>query len=210
MSRWPAVKRHLAQADPVLGRLIRIHGMPSLLDPKRARVDLFDSLVNAIISQQVSTAAARTIRLRLHDLVGANQFSAEILNNAPESDLRSRGLSGSKCRYIKSLAASVTEEPALLEDLRELEDDSIIERLTTFKGIGTWTAQMLLIFGFERMDIFAPNDAGLIKGVRISYFDGEHVSIDEIELVTSMWKPYRSIGSWYMWQVANTERLSRV
>ena len=209
MNRWPAIKRHLAQADPVLGGLIRLHGMPSLLDPKRSRVDLFDSVVNAIISQQVSTAAARTIRLRLHDLVGADQFSAEILNNATESDLRSRGLSGAKCGYIKSLAASVTEEPSLLEDLRELEDESIIERLTTFKGIGIWTAQMLLIFGLERIDVFAPNDTGLIKGVRISYFNGERVSINEIELVTSKWKPYRSVGAWYMWQVANTERLSR-
>ena len=70
--------------------------------------------------------------------------------------------------------------------------------------MGEWTAQMFLIFGLNRIDIFAPKDAGLLKGIRHVYFDGEIPNISQIQDIVKKWKPYRSIGSWYMWQAANS------
>ena len=84
-------------------------------------------------------------------------------------------------------------------------NEFIIEKLIKLRGIGIWTAEMFQMFSLRRLDIFSHRDAGLIKGIRIVYFDKEKAELDEIEKITSKWKPYRSIGSRYMWQVANNE-----
>ena len=80
----------------------------------------------------------------------------------------------------------------------------IIAELTNLYGVGEWTAQMFLIFALKRIDVFALNDAGLLKGIRHTYFHGELVGLDRIQDVVNTWKPYRTIGAWYMWQVANS------
>ncbi|MBD48555.1 MAG: Fe-S cluster assembly protein HesB [Dehalococcoidia bacterium] len=204
MNDWLTTKEYLIERDPYLATLITQYGEPRLFRTVGVEVDLFDSLVNSIISQQISTIAANSIRTRLHRLLNTEIFCAEKLIVALESDLNSVGLSRPKCRYIKSIAIAINENPNLLSDLRNLDDDEVIERLTRFKGVGVWTAQMLQIFALGRPDIFSTKDAGLMRGVRVTYFNGETRGLDDVEEVTNKWKPYRSIGSWYMWQVANS------
>tara|TARA_B100002003_G_scaffold214314_1_gene212483 strand:- start:1002 stop:1667 length:666 start_codon:yes stop_codon:yes gene_type:complete len=205
---WSAIKDYLIARDPNLIPLITQYGKPRLLRRKGVQVNLFDSLVNSIISQQISTIAANSVKARLHRLLNTEVFSIDKVIAIPESDLNSMGLSRSKCRYIKSLAAAVNQRPKLLTDLRYLDDDEVVDRLTKLKGIGVWTAQMLQINALGRLDIFSTKDAGLMRGVRVTYFNGETRGLDDVAEVTNRWKPYRSVGSWYMWQVANTVRYS--
>ena len=207
MDNWPTIKDYLIARDPYLVSLVTQYGEPSLLRTKAFEVDLFDSLVNSIISQQISTIAANSVKTRLHRVLNTEIFGVDKLMAVSESDLNSMGLSRPKCRYVKSLASSVNESPNLLTDLRHLHDDEVVDRLTKLKGIGVWTAQMLQIFALGRLDIFAPKDVGLMRGVRLTYFNGETRGLDDVAEVTNKWKPYRSIGSWYMWQVANTFRV---
>jgi DNA-3-methyladenine glycosylase II len=203
MYDWPDIKKYLIGRDPYLVPLVTNYGKPGLLSTKASQVDLFDTLVNSIISQQISTLAANSVRTRLHKLLNTENFSADILLAVSESALNSMGLSRPKCRYIKSIACSVNESPKLLTDLRNLDDYEVVDRLIKFKGIGIWTAQMFQIAALGRLDIFAPKDVGLMRGVRLTYFNGETRGLDDVAEVTNKWKPYRSIGSWYMWQVAN-------
>ena len=202
---WTTIKDYLIVRDPNLVPLIAQYGEPRLFRTGRGEVDLFDSLVNSIISQQISTIAANSIRTRLHRLLNSESFCTEKLISATESDLNSVGLSRPKCRYIKAIAIAINENPNLLSDLRNIDDDEVVERLTRLKGVGVWTAQMLQIFALGRPDIFSTKDAGLMRGVRVTYFNGETRGLDDVAEVTNRWKPYRSVGSWYMWQVANAQ-----
>ena len=94
-----------------------------------------------------------------------------------------------------------------LNQIGRLNDEQIIQELVKVKGIGIWTAQMFQMSALKRLDVFAPGDAGLIKGIRIVYFKGKPITETAVAKITNKWKPYRSIGSWYMWQVANTQKL---
>ena len=90
-----------------------------------------------------------------------------------------------------------------LTELKEKPKSDVINELTKIKGIGIWTAQMFLMSGLKNLDIFAPNDSGLMKGIRIVYFNNVKPKQANVEEITSKWIPFRTIGSWYMWQVAN-------
>ena len=106
---------------------------------------------------------------------------------------------------MKEISEVLIKRPDYLTSLYDKSNEFIIEKLIKLRGIGIWTAEMFQMFSLQRQDIFSHRDAGLIKGIRIVYFDKEIAELEEIEKITSKWKPYRSIGSWYMWQVANNE-----
>ena len=203
MKNWEEIKNHLIFNDSQMLNLINHYGEPNMLD-NFDKSNLFDSLINSIISQQLSTRVARVIKSRLYSFEKIDQFTPKYFLNLKFNDMRSCGLSGAKCRYIKSIAGICFESPDFLNDLITKTDDQVIEELINLKGVGEWTAQMFLMFGLNRIDIFAPNDVGLLNGIRHVYFDGEISNISEIQDVVTKWKPYRTIGSWYMWQVANS------
>ena len=203
MKNWEEIKNHLIFNDSQMLNLINHYGEPNMLD-NFDKSNLFDSLINSIISQQLSTRVARVIKSRLYSFEKIDQFTPKYFLNLKFNDMRSCGLSGAKCRYIKSIAGICFESPDFLNDLITKTDDQVIEELINLKGVGEWTAQMFLMFGLNRIDIFAPNDVGLLNGIRHIYFDGEIANISEIQDVVKKWKPYRTIGSWYMWQVANS------
>ena len=203
MKNWKEIKNHLIFNDSQMFNLINHYGEPNMLD-NFDKSNLFDSLINSIISQQLSTRVASVIKSRLYSFKKIDQFTPKYFLNLKFNDMRSCGLSGAKCRYIKSIAGICFESPDFLNDLISKTDDQVIEELVNLNGVGEWTAQMFLMFGLNRIDIFAPNDVGLLNGIRHIYFDGEITNISEIQDVVKKWKPYRTIGSWYMWQVANS------
>tara|TARA_Y100000590_G_scaffold183303_2_gene208854 strand:- start:9574 stop:10191 length:618 start_codon:yes stop_codon:yes gene_type:complete len=204
MTDWQIIKQHLVKNDKRLACLIASFGQPTFLSQRAFEPNLFDQLINSIISQQLSTKVARTLKDRLYRLLESTEFVPSALSEMETDVLRSCGLSYAKSSSIQSIAKVLTNNPTYLSDLADKENHEITTTLTQLKGVGTWTAQMFQMFALNRLDVFAPGDAGLMKGIRIIYFQNKPPNTGAVEKVTAKWKPYRSIGSWYMWQVANT------
>ena len=169
----------------------------------KARRDRFSTLANSIISQQISTAAARTIRQRLHEAVAPAELNAENLLAFTAEDLRELGVSKQKASYLHDLAAKVKDETVDLTTLSRKTDEEVIGDLTQIKGIGRWTAQMFLIFSLARMDILPVDDLGIQKAVQQHYELDELPDADTLEEIAQPWRPFASIASWYLWQSIN-------
>ena len=155
MKNWEEIKNHLVFNDSKMLNLINDYGEPNILD-NFDKSNFFDSLINSIISQQLSTKVARVIKSRLYSFGKIDQFTPKYFLNLKFDDMRSCGLSGAKCRYIKSISEVCYQSPDFLDDLTSKTDDQVIEELVNLKGVGEWTAQMFLMFSLKRMDIFAP------------------------------------------------------
>jgi DNA-3-methyladenine glycosylase II len=199
----PLIKKaikHLNSSDKVLSALIKKHG-PCTITP--ALDNPFHALTSSIISQQLSAHAARAIKGRLFDLIGTERFTAENISKMSFNQFRTAGLSKAKIGYIRRLASSVRNGEFDLSSFVNLEDEEIISMLTTFPGIGRWTAEMFLIFALGRPDVLSVNDAGLKRGLKISYKLLEIPSEDEMISISDSWKPYRSVASWYLWRVVD-------
>ena len=131
--------------------------------------DAYGALLRAIVGQQLSTKAARTIYLRVLDLFGGTTPSPEQLLEVSEADLRGAGLSGRKVEYIRDLAAHVLSGELELDRLEQLSDEEAIEELVAVRGLGRWTAEMFLIFHLERPDVLSGGDLGIRKAVQLEY-----------------------------------------
>jgi DNA-3-methyladenine glycosylase II len=188
-------ERHLAKADPIMKQLIAQHGHCPLAE---RQLQPFHMLANSIISQQLSTKAAATIKQRVGALVGVPFQIDRILSCAPEH-LRGAGLSHAKARYIRELAARVDDRRLTFDELITLEDEAVIVKLVEAPGIGRWTAEMFLLFGLKRMDVLALGDAGLQRAARILY-GKKRRSLTLLPRIAEAWRPYRSIASWYLWR----------
>lgn len=196
-------ERHLRAADPVMDEVIGATG-PCRLDETRRREPL-PALVGSIISQQISVHAARAIHGRVKELFGG-RISARKLLAASDEELRGAGLSTQKIRYLRDLAEHVSSRRLGLGALEEVDDEEVISRLTTVKGIGVWTAQMFLIFRLGRLDVLPVDDLGLLEGARVLYDLSGRPGEDEFRELAEPWRPYRSVGCWYLWQGRRRER----
>ncbi|MCY8233886.1 DNA-3-methyladenine glycosylase family protein [Priestia endophytica] len=186
----------LSQSDPVLGRFIEIIGPLKL----KKQNDLYLSLVKSIIGQQLSVKAADTIFGRFVVLTNS-LVSPEIVLMLSDEELRGIGISYQKIRYIKDLSQKVFEKEIELETLNALNNDEVISTLTKVKGIGTWTAEMFLIFSLGRENVLSLADVGLQRGVKWLYNadDGKKALIEK----GAYWNPYRSLASLYLWEAVN-------
>jgi DNA-3-methyladenine glycosylase II len=188
-------ERYLSKVDPVMKRLIAHHGHC----PIAAReFEPFHMLANSIISQQLLTKAAATIKHRVGTLVGVPFQIRKVLSASPEK-LRGAGLSAAKARYIQELAAHVSDRRLDFEEIVSLDDDAVIEALVVVPGIGRWTAEMFLLFGLKRLDVLALGDAGLQRAARHLY-GKKRKSATLLPRVGETWRPYRSIASWFLWR----------
>jgi len=188
-------EHYLAHADPVMRRLIARHGPCPLAERE---FEPFHMLANSIISQQLSTKAAATIKQRVGELVGV-PFQTEKVLAVSSEKLRDAGLSQAKARYIRELAARVVDGRLIFDELMAIEDEAVIEKLIEANGIGRWTAEMFLLFGLKRLDVLALGDAGLQRSARILY--GKRRKSETLFWrVAEAWKPYRSIACWYLWR----------
>lgn len=197
--RYEEGLNHLRRADPVLARIINKAGPYRPLPDKPQPP--WDTLVTAIIHQQLSVKAGRTIADRVRRLTpGRRQpTAAQILALSPEK-LRAAGLSGQKVSYVVDLAARVQDGSLRLNDLKKMSDEEVIQELTKVRGIGRWSAQMHLIFHLDRLDVLPTGDLGLRMAAARFYGLEEYATPSELEEIATPWAPFRSMGSWFLWR----------
>lgn len=198
-------RKALATADPAMAALIERVGEIDLKTRLRRRseerpADAYGALLRAIVGQQLSTKAARTIYGRVCDLFGGTTPSPEQLLEASEKDLRACGLSGRKVEYIRDLAAHVLSGELELERLGDLADQEVIEEIVAVRGLGQWTAEMFLIFHLERPDVLSGGDLGIRKAVQIEYGLEEMPTPQRVLEIGEAWRPHRSLASLYLWE----------
>jgi DNA-3-methyladenine glycosylase II len=198
-SQLREAESHLSRRDAVLRRAIREHG-PCLI---RRHSRYFETLVAAIISQQISTRAADTIEARFKAIYAPARFpTAEQLLETPEDLLRGAGLSSQKLKYLRDLAEKTADGSLPLRKLARLSDAEVIEGLTAVKGIGVWTAHMFMIFSLGRLDILPLGDLGIRRAIERAYGITEPAEMEQLAERRG-WRPYRSVASWYLWRLVD-------
>ena len=188
--------KHLKATDPIMRKMIDRVG-PFTLRPER---DRFWMLVRSILSQQISTAAARTIRGRVQALAEPIGITPESILNLPETELRGAGVSARKVEYIRDLATKTNDGSINLSQIGRLSDEQIIKQLVEVKGIGRWTAEMFLMFSLGRLDVFPIDDLGIRNAIAAHYDVSSPPTRAEMNAVAEPWRPYASIASWYCWR----------
>jgi DNA-3-methyladenine glycosylase II len=191
---------YLSDIDPIMANAIERVG-PCTLTPNP---NLFETLVDAIISQQISVKAADAIMARLRAAIHAGPeglIRPEALALLDQDAMRAVGLSPQKMRYIRDLTERVTSGQLDLEQLSELDDETVIMELVKVIGIGRWTAEMMLIFSLGRPDVLPVDDLGFLEGVREAYALETRPTPKEMRERGEVWRPYRTFATWYMWGV---------
>ncbi|BCR36311.1 DNA-3-methyladenine glycosylase family protein [Mariniplasma anaerobium] len=163
----------------------------------KVSVDYYQSLVQTIIAQQLSTRVADIIYNRLLELLN-NQIDPFNILNTSDDQLRDIGLSRPKIKYLKSLAKHIDDKEILFEKFDSMTDEEIINQLTEVKGIGIWTAQMFLMFSMGRKDVFSTLDLGLRNALK-QLLNRPEMTHKEIEAYSQKWIPYRSYVSHFLW-----------
>src|SRR2546421_6184634 len=186
---------YLSEIDPVMRAAIERVG-PCTLEPDS---DIFNALVDAIISQQISVKAADAIMARVRAALPEGKVTPEALLPFDFERLRTLGLSTPKARYIRNLLEHVYSGQLQLEILSELDDEEVIRQLTAVKGIGRWTAEMCLIFTLGRLDVLPADDLGLMDGLRSAYKLEARPTRKQVLAHGEAWRPYRTIATWYLW-----------
>jgi DNA-3-methyladenine glycosylase II len=168
--------------------------------------DRFGLLIRSIVSQQISTHAARAIRKRLVELAGPRGITAANLARFTASQLRSIGLSWQKASYVADLAGKVNDGMLDLRRIGRLSDEQVVSQLTQVKGIGRWTAEMFLIFSLGRPDVFPYSDLGVRTAIRDQYELKELPDRETSCAIAASWRPYASVASWYCWRTLDLAR----
>ncbi len=189
-------RRRLRRRDPRLGAVIASVG-PCRLRPSG---DPYRSLIRSVISQQLAGAAANAIAGRLRSHFGGRFPRPELLLAAPAAELRAVGLSRQKAATLRAVAAAFADGSLTSRRLRRMDDAGVTEAVTQIKGIGEWTAHMLLIFSLGSPDVLPVGDYGVRKGVMKLYGLPALPARAELESVAEPWRPYRSVASWYLWR----------
>jgi DNA-3-methyladenine glycosylase II len=198
-------RKALAASDPTMATLIERVGPIDIKTRLRRRKeerpnDAYGALLRAIVGQQLSTKAARTIYLRVIDLFDGKTPSPEQLLEAKEEDLRAAGLSGRKTEYVRDLASHVLSGELELDRLDRLDDAEVIEEIVAVRGLGQWTAEMFLLFHLERPDVLSGGDLGIRKAIQIEYDLAEMPPPKRVIEIGEPWRPCRSLASLYLWE----------
>ena len=191
---WEQAKKELSKADPIMKKLIASYPGEGIT----TRGDAFGTLVRSIIGQQVSVKAAEAITQRLEKLMNT-LLPEDFLKIEPEL-LRSAGLSRQKIVYLTELSRRYLESPFNRKTFDKMSDEEVVTFLTSFKGIGKWTAEMFLLFFLVRPDIFPVQDIGLQKAIKKQYNKDKTT----IERLSKKWQPYRTVATWYLWRSLDT------
>jgi len=188
--------RRLRRVDPILKDVI------DRIGPFKRKLtkDRYHSLARAIVGQQISTSAARSIWNRLEQLTAPKKLTADAVIVLADEQLRGAGLSPQKLRYFRDLALRIVDGRLPLAKLSRMSDEAVTSALVEVTGIGEWTAQMFLMFSLGRADVFAPDDLGIKTAIKNLY--GLEVLPNKALALTiaEPWQPWRSIASWYLWR----------
>lgn len=172
---------------------------PLFGNPIISENNLFLEISQTIVGQQISFLAADAVWKRLLNSVNKKKDFLNLFENKNLKWARKQGLSERKYEYIRDLSLKIKKRDISLVKMSKLDDESVISELTKIRGIGPWTAEMFLMFGLKRKDVFSIGDLALLRAVSEIYKvdDKDHKKIIRI---TNKWKPYRSIVSWYLWE----------
>ncbi len=193
-----AAVRHLKSADPVLAKIIRKVGPCRIPAPRPGPKSVFESLVMAILYQQLTAKSAGAIYKKFKALYPRYPGPEEVLATSDRA-LRGAGVSPQKAGYLKDLSAKVVDGTVNLQGLGRLSDEEVVEALTQIRGVGRWTAEMVLIFTLGRPDVLPVGDYGLQKAVRKAYGLRGLPKPGRFQRLAEPWRPYRSTASWYLW-----------
>ena len=182
--------------DPKLAKIIKQVGDYNVKITKNR----YQSLVEAIIAQQLSGFAAESI-LKKFKKIYKSKFPKPIeVIKTSDSKLSSAGLSKMKISYIKDLSKKIEKNELNMRNISKKSDEYVIEQLTNVKGIGRWTAEMFLIFSLGRLDVLPVGDLGLKKGIQVMHSFEQLPTEKEIEELAEAWRPYRTVATWYLWK----------
>ncbi|HSU54257.1 MAG TPA: DNA-3-methyladenine glycosylase [Candidatus Dormibacteraeota bacterium] len=196
----PEALEHLSRADKTLARLIRSVGPCTI--KLRKRSSPYQSLVRAVVYQQLNGTAAETILGRVKALFPGRRFpTPEDILKMPDEKLRGAGLSRAKTAAIKDIAAkTISGVVPISREIVKFTDAEIVERLTALRGVGPWTVEMLLIFTLGRTDVLPVTDYGIRKGFALTYRWKELPTPKELLEFGERWRPHRSTAAWYFWR----------
>jgi len=185
----------LAARDPGMARAFARCGVP----PLRRRADGFDTLLQAVVGQQVSTASAAAIWARME---AAGLTLSEAVAAADENDLRAVGLSRPKVRYARGIAAAGVDFPAL----RDLPDAEVLARLVALPGVGPWTAEIYALTALGRRDVFPPGDLALQEAARMLYGLEARPDAAGLREMARRWSPWRAVAARLLWAWYRAEK----
>ncbi len=187
--------QYLKSKDKKLAKVIDELGIIE----REVDTDLFSSVVHHIVGQQISAKAQASVWAKLQDFLGT--VSAESVAGADITKLQTCGLSNRKAQYISEFALKVVNKEFNIERIGELSDEDAIKELTTLKGIGVWTAQMILLFCLQRPNILSYDDLAIIRGLRMVYHH-RNITPQLFEKYRKRYSPYCSIASLYLWEIS--------
>lgn len=200
---YSKAKKHFKKVDKVLHGASQEFEIEDLKPSK----DLFQDIVSTIIGQQLSGKAADTIFQKFRKLFPRRKITAKKILALSAEKMRKCGLSGAKARAVVSLAEHVVLGKLKLKKLSKISDEEVLEELTQVKGIGPWTAQMILMFSLARADIFSKGDLGLRKGIMQLYGMKNPPNERKMDVITAPWSPYRTYAARVLWRVADKKKL---
>lgn len=200
-----AARRHFKKVDPHFYEHIK---SIKILDfQEHEKTDMYHALIRAIMGQQLSVKAAQTIYDRFTTLFKTSYPDPHHLITLDDETLRSKGVSRQKSGYVRNVAQFFIDQQWLDGREEKLDDDILIEKLTSIKGVGVWTVQMMLMFKMNRPDIIAVDDLGVqnaMKSIFTLDLKGKSLRTKITEL-TDCWSPYRTIGCMYLWRYVDGE-----
>lgn len=186
---------YLKDADPVLGKVIDEIGPIR----RKIRPDIYAALVNSIIGQQISTKAQQTIWTRLKEKV--EEVTPDNILACSDEDIQSIGISFRKVSYIKDVSKEIAQGELDLSGLQTMSNDEVAQRLSQIKGVGVWTAEMLMIFSMGRENILSWDDLAIHRGLRMLYHH-RRITKKLFSKYQRRYAPYASIASLYLWEIA--------
>ena len=191
---WNKATRHLSNQCPTMKLLIKRYKGEALA----ARGDGFYTLLRAIVGQQISVKAADSVWTKL--LKTVKPLTPKKLLALTDEQLRACGLSTSKVKYARNVAEFFLTRSGKAEYWAKHSDADVIKELTAINGIGSWTAEMFLIFHLLRPDIMPLKDLAVLKAIDNHYTNGKRLKLIEYDKITKPWEPYRTVAAWYLWR----------
>jgi len=197
---WKRAKKILSKKDKIMKKLILKYKDGSLI----TRNDVFYSLCKSIIGQQISVAAANSVFLKFQKKC-KNKINAKTVNKLTFSKLKNCGLSRQKVRGIKGLAKKTINNSFKPNLIKKMSDEEAIEYLSSLRQIGRWSAEMILLFTFNRSNIWPLQDIGLLRAISNNYKKKYFPPKSFLEKLNKKFTPYCSVATWYLWRSIDDE-----
>tara|TARA_B110001452_G_scaffold7750_1_gene6881 strand:- start:1092 stop:1727 length:636 start_codon:yes stop_codon:yes gene_type:complete len=200
---WNTAKKYLSKKDRVMSVLIKKYNSPSEII-LTSRKDIFFSLCKSIIGQQISVAAANSVFLKFQKKC-KNKINAKTISKLSSTQLKGCGLSRQKVKGIKSLAKQTLDKSFNPRLIPKMSDEEAIIYLSKLKQIGRWSAEMILLFTYNRSNIWPVQDIGLLRGISKNYKKKYQPQESYVSLLQKRFSPYCSVATWYLWRSIDPE-----